>query len=106
MMMSFICIVENKIMETHVAKSPITETQNPVINLEDSEIKDGNVSSDTSSATEPEDNTNLSDKDDVLNNECMENKDGANSDQVTEYIVDARDTLNSIAAKHDTTPAL
>jgi len=93
-------------METHVAKSPITETQNPVINLEDSEIKDGNVSSDTSSATEPEDNTNLSDKDDVLNNECMENKDGANSDQVTEYVVDARDTLNSIAAKHDTTPAL
>ena len=93
-------------METHVDKSPITETQNPVINLEDSEIKDGNVSSDTSSATEPEDNTNLSDKDDVLNNECMENKDGANSDQVTEYIVDAKDTLNSIAAKHDTTPAL
>ena len=93
-------------METHVAKSPITETQNPIINLEDSETKDGNVSSDTSSATEPEDNTNLSDKDDVLNNECRESKDGANADQVTEYIVDARDTLNSIAAKHDTTPAL
>ena len=93
-------------METHTAKSPISDTQNPLINLEDSETKDGNISSDTSSATEPEDNTNLSDKDDVLNNECMENKDGANSDQVTEYIVDARDTLNSIAAKHDTTPAL
>ena len=93
-------------METPIAKSPTTDAQNPLINLEDSGSKDGNVSSDTSSATEPEDNTNLSDKDDVLNNECMENKEGANSDQVTEYIVDARDTLNSIAAKHDTTPAL
>ena len=93
-------------METHTAKSPISDTENPLINLEDSETKDGNISSDTSSATEPEDNTNLSDKDDVLNNECRESKDGESSDQVTEYIVDARDTLNSIAAKHDTTPAL
>ena len=93
-------------METSITKSPITDAQNPLITLEDSGTKDGNVSSDTSSATEPEDNTNLSDKDDVLDNECTKSKDGENSDQVTEYIVDARDTLNSIAAKHDTTPAL
>ena len=42
----------------------------------------------------------------ILNSKCTENVVGENSEQVTEYVVDARDTLNSIAAKHDTTPAL
>ena len=95
-----------KIMETHLVKSPVIDTEKPLIDFEDSGNKGGNMSSDTSSATEPEDNANLSDKDDILNSKCTENVVGENSEQVTEYVVDARDTLNSIAAKHDTTPAL
>ena len=93
-------------METSIAKSPATDTQNPLINLEDSGTKDGNQSSDTSSATEHEDNVNLSDKDDTLGDEAKKGGDEDKGQQITEYIVDARDTLNSIAAKHDTTPAL
>ena len=95
-----------KIMETRLEKSPVVDMDKLLIDLEDSGAKDGNQSSDTSSATEHEDNVNLSDKDDTVDEEAKKRGEDEKGQQITEYIVDARDTLNSIAAKHDTTPAL
>ena len=105
-MVDYFTIKLQKIMETRIDKSPVVDMNMLLIDLEDSGAKDGNQSSDTSSATEHEDNVNLSDKDDTVDDEAKKSGGDEKGQQVTEYIVDARDTLNSIAAKHDTTPAL
>ena len=69
-------------------------------------VKDGETSSDTSSATEHEENPDHSSKEDGL---CPgDNKpetEQADEYQELEYTVGTRDTLNSIAAKHNTTPS-
>ena len=93
-------------METRLAKSPVIDTEKPLVNIDDSGIKDSHDSSDTSSATEPENNADLSDKDDTIDKESKPERDNENAEQITEYTVGARDTLNSIAAKHNTTPSL
>ena len=105
-MVDYFTIKLQKIMETRIDKSPVVDMNMLLIDLEDSGAKDGNQSSDTSSATEHEDNVNLSDKDDTENIDAKKKGEDEKRQQITEYIVDARDTLNSIAAKHDTTPAL
>ena len=105
-MVDYFTIKLQKIMETRLEKSPVVDMDKLLIDLEDSGAKDGNQSSDTSSATEHEDNVNLSDKDDSVDEEAKKMGVDEKRQQITEYIVDARDTLNSIAAKHDTTPAL
>ena len=105
-MVDYLTIRLQKIMETRLEKSPVVDMDKLLIDLEDSGAKDGNQSSDTSSATEHEDNVNLSDKDDTENIDAKKKGEDEKRQQITEYIVDARDTLNSIAAKHDTTPAL
>ena len=93
-------------METRLAKSPVIDTEKQLVKLDDSGTKDSHESSETSSATEPEDNADLSDKDDTIERESKTGEDDENAEQITEYTVGARDTLNSIAAKHNTTPSL
>ena len=93
-------------METQLAKSPVIDTEKPLVNVDDSGTKDSHDSSETSSATEPENNADLSDKDDKIDRESKPEGDNENAEQITEYTVGARDTLNSIAAKHNTTPSL
>ena len=69
-------------------------------------LKDKETSSDTSSATEHEVNADHSSKEDGLcpGDNKLETKQ-ADEYQELEYTVGTRDTLNSIAAKHNTTPS-
>ena len=69
-------------------------------------VKDKETSSDTSSATEHEENADHSSKEDGL---CPgDNKpetEKADEYREVEHTVGTRDTLNSIAAKYNTTPS-
>ena len=93
-------------MNTEVNENSQSDTDDLLINLNDDIKKVNNDSSDTSSATEHEDNVQLSDKDEIIDNETQLDEDAEAAKKVTEYVVDARDTLYSIAAKHNTTPSM
>ena len=93
-------------MDTQVAENSANDTEELLVNLNDDIKKENSDSSDTSSATEQEDNAQLSDKDEIVDEDSQLGGDGEVGKQVTEYMVDARDTLNSIAAKHNTTPSV
>ena len=68
--------------------------------------KGDDESSDTSSATEREDNAELSGKEELCEEQAKLDEDTeVVVQQVLEYVVGPRDTLNSIAAKHNTTPS-
>ena len=69
-------------------------------------LKDKETSSDTSSATEHEENADHSSKEDGLcpEDNKLETKQADEYEEL-EYTVGTRDTLNSIAAKHNTTPS-
>jgi hypothetical protein len=93
-------------MDMQVSENSANDTEELLINLNDDIKKANSDSSDTSSATEKEDNAQLSDKDELDDKESQLDNDGEVVKPVTEYMVEGRDTLNSIAAKHNTTPSM
>ena len=94
-------------MDAEVRDDAINNGKNSMENLKGNKIKQKDDSSDdTSSATIEEHDDELSIKDVILDEDSTVQTDNTSMQEVKEHTVDAKDTLVSIAAKHNTTPSL
>ena len=93
-------------MDTSITKLATSDSEHSLGHRVDNMHINNDDSSDTSSATEKEDFVEPSGREDTVEDEPKEEKDGDAIPHVKEYVVEDRDTLNSIAAKNNTTPSL
>ena len=94
-------------MDAEVRDDAINNGKDSMENLKGNKIKQKDDSSDdTSSATIEEHDDELSIKDVILDEDSTVQTENTSMQEVKEHTVDAKDTLVSIAAKHNTTPSL
>ena len=94
-------------MDAEVRDDAMNNSEDSMENLKGNRIKQIDDSfDDTSSATIEDHDEELSIKDVILDEDSTVQTENTSMQEVKEHTVDAKDTLVSIAAKHNTTPSL
>ena len=94
-------------MDAEVRDDAMNNREDSMENLKGNRIKQIDDSfDDTSSATIEDHDEELSIKDVILDEDSTVQTENTSMQEVKEHTVDAKDTLVSIAAKHNTTPSL